>query len=135
MRLYDMSYSDYIIQTCTCTCIHLHIHVHINLAVPLLQASGAPFVINGKTCHFRGTVTIVSADNPASASLGGFKQSGSAFRFCRHCMGTEDDIQTKVNVQCTFSCTLYMLDIHVCMRMYSTEYVKLGIHTSENSPL
>ena len=34
------------------------------------------------------------ADNPASASLGGFKPSVSAFRFCRHCMGTEDDIQT-----------------------------------------
>ena len=46
--------------------------------------------------YFRGTVTIVSADNPASASLGGFKQSPSAFRFCRHCMGSEDDIQSKV---------------------------------------
>lgn len=46
--------------------------------------------------HFRDTVSVVSADNPASASLGGFKQSGSAFRFCRHCMGAEDDIQTKV---------------------------------------
>ena len=48
-----------------------------------------PFVINSETRHFRGTVTVVSADNPASASLGGFKQSASAFRFCRHCMGSE----------------------------------------------
>ena len=49
-----------------------------------------PFIINGEVCHFRGTVTIVSADNPASTSLGGFKESAAAFRFCRHCTGTED---------------------------------------------
>ena len=42
-------------------------------------------------------MSIVSADNPASSSLGGFKESVSAFRYCRHCTGTEDDIQTKVN--------------------------------------
>ena len=42
-------------------------------------------------------MSIVSADNPASSSLGGFKESASAFRYCRHCTGTEDDIQTKVN--------------------------------------
>ena len=46
--------------------------------------------------QFRGTVTIVSADNPASTLMGGFKQSASAFRPCRHCMGSEQDIQTKV---------------------------------------
>ena len=37
-----------------------------------------PF-INGKVHDFRGRVTIVSADNPASASLGGFKESAAAF--------------------------------------------------------
>ena len=62
--------------------------------VLLMQVSGVPFIIDGEMCHFRGTVTVVCADNPASASLGGFNQSGSAFRFCLHCMGTEDDIQT-----------------------------------------
>ncbi len=54
------------------------------------------FNVNGRQHCFKGTVSIVSADNPASASLGGFKQSGSAFRFCRHCSGTCSDIQTKV---------------------------------------
>ena len=49
-----------------------------------------PFIINGETCHFHGTVTIVSADNPASTSLGGFKETAAAFRFYRHCTGTED---------------------------------------------
>ena len=61
-----------------------------------VQENGVPFVINGATRHFRGTITIVSADNPASTLLGGFKQSASAFRCCRHCLGSEEDIQSKV---------------------------------------
>ena len=55
------------------------------------------FVVNGVQRRFHGAVTIVSADNPASALLSGFKQSASAFRFCRHCMGTAEDVQSKVH--------------------------------------
>ena len=44
-----------------------------------VQENGVPFVINGATRHFRGTITIVSADNPASTLLGGFKQSALPF--------------------------------------------------------
>ena len=40
---------------------------------------GAPFVIDGRTYHFRGTVTVPSADNPASASLGEFKKKCICF--------------------------------------------------------
>lgn len=54
------------------------------------------FDLNGSIHRFRGTVSIISADNPASTCLGGFKQSASAFRYCRHCMGTDEDIQSKV---------------------------------------
>lgn len=39
----------------------------------------------------------MSADNPASASLGGFKESAAAFRFCGHCLGTESQVQSKVS--------------------------------------
>lgn len=63
-----------------------------------MKDSGAPLVIDGHTVSFRGTVSIVCADNPASSLLGGFKQSASAFRYCRHCMGGESDIQSKVHV-------------------------------------
>ena len=69
-----------------------------------IKDEGVPFIIDGRTCHFRGTVSIVSADNPASAALGGFKESASAFRFCRHCLGTDTDIQTKVNTSALFMC-------------------------------
>ena len=53
-------------------------------------------MVKGEVMNFHGTITIVSADNPASALLGGFKQSASAFRYCRHCSGTSLDMQTKV---------------------------------------
>lgn len=63
-----------------------------------MQESGVQIPLKDGTCYFQGTVTVVSGDNPASAVLGGFKQSPTAFRYCRHCLGTEDDIQTKVHV-------------------------------------
>ena len=65
------------------------------------------FTIHGVTQYFRGTVLLVSADNPASALLGGFKQSSAAFRFCRHCLSSASDIQTKVcALQCTSVCDI-----------------------------
>lgn len=64
-------------------------------------------MVNGEVRYFRGSVSIVSADNPASAALGGFKQSASAFRFCRHCMGTGEDINSHVRMSiCECMCML-----------------------------
>lgn len=67
----------------------LHVHLY-------MKDDGASLLVDGHTVPFRGTVSIVCADNPASTLLGGFKQSASAFRCCRHCMGGESDIQSKV---------------------------------------
>ena len=61
-----------------------------------IKETGVTLEINGEMCKFRGTITVVSADNPASAYLGGFKQSASAFRFCRHCMGIKEETEHKV---------------------------------------
>ena len=52
--------------------------------------------IKGHEYNFRGTVTIISADNPANQELGGFKQSHTAFSKCRQCYCTDTDIQSKV---------------------------------------
>ena len=79
-----------------------------------LQENGVAFVINGATQYFRGTVTLISADNPASTVLGGFKQSPSAFRCCRHCMGSEEDIQSKVYV-CSYTTAMYMYYRYICI--------------------
>jgi hypothetical protein len=44
-----------------------------------------------------GTVAVVSADNPASNALGGFKESASALRHCRQCLGSADETTTQVS--------------------------------------
>jgi len=79
--------------------------------------------VHGESLKFRGTVTIVSADNPASASLGGFKQSASAFRFCRHCTGTMEDIQSKVWPS---PCVRVYVYICRCLRHYNCMRCNLG---------
>lgn len=40
---------------------------------------------------FKGSVLFCSADTPAPAFMGGFKQSVSAYRLCRHCMATKNE--------------------------------------------
>ena len=44
-----------------------------------------------------GRLVSVSADNPASNLIGGFKNLSSAFRKCRHCLATTEDIQTTLS--------------------------------------
>lgn len=69
--------------------------------IAFIKENGVQIDLNDGSYLFHWTVTIVSGDNPASAALGSFKQSASAFRYCRHCFGTDNDIQSKVN---TFLC-------------------------------
>lgn len=40
-----------------------------------------------------GTITAISADNIGSLLLGGFKESCSALKLCRHCMATKEESQ------------------------------------------
>jgi len=47
-----------------------------------------------------GTLAIVSADNLGSLALGGFKESCTALKMCRHCMAERKDAQTKVSSKC-----------------------------------
>lgn len=48
------------------------------------------------TKYLKGTLISVAADNPASNLIGGYKNLHSAFRKCRHCLATAEEIQTKV---------------------------------------
>jgi len=43
-----------------------------------------------------GSLALVIGDNPASSAIGGFKESSSAYRPCRHCMGTTEEIKNQV---------------------------------------
>jgi len=51
-----------------------------------------------------GTLAIVSADNLGSLALGGFKESCSANKMCRHCMATKDEAQRKVSKWWDLNC-------------------------------
>jgi hypothetical protein len=69
----------------------------INDIKSLESDNGVTFNINGQNRNFHGTVSVVSADNPASQAIGGFKEGAMAFRKCRFCLATDNDIQTKFN--------------------------------------
>ena len=67
----------------------------------IIQEAGFEFCMNGKneTCY--GTIAVVSADNLGSLLLGGFKESCSALRMCRHCMATKEQSRSQViNICC-----------------------------------
>ena len=73
-----------------------------------VQDSGVTFVVEGERKQLRGTLTIVSADNPAAQLVGGYKQLHSATRKCRDCLAVSDDMQTKAMLairSCTCICS------------------------------
>ena len=69
-----------------------------------VQDSGVTFIVEGERKQLRGTLTVVSADNPAAQLVGGYKQLHSATRKCRDCLAVSDDMQTKVMPITTCSC-------------------------------
>ena len=72
------------------------------------------FHFDGVNRQCRGTLVNVSADNPAACVLGGFKQLHSAFRKCRFCMATDEDVQSKV--QTYYNIVMYLTIIHVSVQ-------------------
>ena len=43
-----------------------------------------------------GTISLISGDNLGSNLLGGFKAPSGAYRKCRNCMATAEDMKSKV---------------------------------------
>lgn len=52
-------------------------------------------MLSGVPEKMYGTLCLVSADNPASSALGGFKETTSAYRPCRQCTATRLEMDTK----------------------------------------
>ena len=90
-----------------------------------------------------GTLAIVSADNLGSLALGGFKESCTSLKMCRHCMAEKGEAQTQVcgiyyfNAISTTNISTYLAHMHVlkyCNTFQSiivTGFVKRGLpHTS-----
>lgn len=44
-----------------------------------------------------GTIASIAADNLGANALGGFKEGSFAYRGCRHCMITSDDMSTTMS--------------------------------------
>ena len=56
----------------------------------------------------KGTVACISADNPASSALAGFKEGALAHHPCRHCMITSDEMSSKVMISILFYEYIYV---------------------------
>lgn len=69
----------------------------------IIQIGGVKFLFGDEVIAFRGTLTVLSADNLAAWSIGGFKALASAFRKCQYCMAVDNNMQTKVYtiIECT----------------------------------
>ena len=57
-------------------------------------------MVKGMPKVLYGTIAVVSADNLGSLALGGFKESCTATKMCRHCMTTRDESREKVIICC-----------------------------------
>ncbi|XP_044741962.1 uncharacterized protein LOC123302934 [Chrysoperla carnea] len=61
--------------------------------IKILQTEGINVTVNGIVKNYKGSLLFFSGDTPASALMGGFKESVSAYRPCRTCMLTRDEIK------------------------------------------
>ena len=59
--------------------------------IKLLQTDGISIDVNGEEHNFKGSLLFCAGDTPASAFLGGFKESVSANRPCRSCLTNQED--------------------------------------------
>ena len=53
----------------------------------IFKEKGHVFKISGQEKLYYGTITVVSADNLANSSLGGFKVRSSVHIPCQQCLG------------------------------------------------
>jgi len=77
------------------------------------------FLIQGAPKVMYGTLAIISADNLGSLAFGGFKESCTSIKMCRHCMATKDESQHLVCI-CTFCtfCQMFHIayaHVHACV--------------------
>jgi hypothetical protein len=68
----------------------------MNKIKELEKTEGVSFTIHGNQFNFRGTLTMVVADNLASQLIGGYKSLNAAMRRCRFCMATSFNFAEKV---------------------------------------
>lgn len=55
-------------------------------------------MVDGNEYTFKGTLVVVPGDNLASQYLVGYKALNAAFRKCRHCLTTSEDMVANVSI-------------------------------------
>lgn len=53
-------------------------------------------MVGGVPRIYYGTIAVISADNPASNGLGGFKESTAATHYCRQCKADSSEARSVV---------------------------------------
>ena len=84
---------------------------------------------------FFGAIASVCGDNPGSAAVAGFKESSSAFRCCRQCLATKEQMMTKVSEIPVSDCNAINNLHHLCnsfMRSILNYETLSVIHTIVN---
>ena len=76
--------------------------------VSVMQENGYKFAVDGLPEKMYGTLVGVLADNPASCSIGGFKESCSARLPCRQCKILKADISQTVRACSSFEAVVYL---------------------------
>ena len=69
---------------------------NVHMLPCIQQEKGYTFTVHGKKHTVYGTIAAAAADNLGSLLLGGFKESCTAHRMCRHCMATRETAKTMV---------------------------------------
>ncbi|XP_018360136.1 PREDICTED: uncharacterized protein LOC108759276 [Trachymyrmex cornetzi] len=63
--------------------------------IVILENEGVTINLGTETKIFKGSLLFCAGDTPASALLGGFKESVSAYRFCRSCLTAAEEYKTQ----------------------------------------
>ena len=84
---------DYYCNIVICYCIlELLEEIMLIFLFVFIEDEGYEFNINCQIRKFRGTITYISGDNLGSQQIGGFKEGSQAYRKCRECIATADEI-------------------------------------------
>jgi len=65
--------------------------------IKVLETKGITVNFCGSSTVFRGSIATISADNLASHEIGGFRQSFSSGKICRHCLADYDNLSHYVS--------------------------------------
>ncbi len=76
--------------------VRLLLHAYFKIELNSAKEEGVEFNIQENSKIVYGILSIVSADNLGSLAVGGFKESRSSLKMCRHCMATKAESQKQV---------------------------------------